>query len=233
MKKTILFVALGLITIFCIIYGTSRNFGFGHPFERDDRSVEISKNERGTVEQVLESFTEIRMKTNIMSLTIEEGPQFKIEGSYNKSSLCPEVSVKNGVLQVTQHSPQHGFNTGAQHCRVVITIPSGTNLSNIDINASVGDIRLRDLNADDIDISLNVGEIDVNKVLFNTIKCDNNVGKVSIDSVADLKDYSMSLSTDVGEVRVDGHSYRRSYDFRGEGKKRIKVSTNVGEVNVR
>lgn len=233
MKKTFLFIALGIITIFCILYGTSKNFGFGNPFEKEERTREYSSSGRGTIEQVLESFSEIRIKTNVMSLTIQEGPQFKAEGSYSKSSLCPQISVKNGVLQVTQHSVQRGISTGTQHCRMVITIPSGTNLSNVDINSSVGDIRLKDLNAEDIDVSLNVGEIEVRKVLFDTIKCDNNVGKISIDAAADLDEYSMSLSTDVGEVRVNGESYKRSYDRRGEGSKRIKVSNNVGEINVR
>ena len=117
---------------------------------------------------------------------------------------------------------------------MVITIPSGTHLSNIDINASVGDIRLRELNADDIEIDLNVGAIDVRKVQFNTIECDNNVGEISIEPAADLDEYTMSLSTDVGEVRVDGQSYRRSYNSKNDGRtKKIKADTNVGEINIR
>ena len=31
MKKTILFVVLGIITVCCIIYGTSKHLGFGNP----------------------------------------------------------------------------------------------------------------------------------------------------------------------------------------------------------
>lgn len=244
MKKTILFVALGIITVCCIIYGTSKHLGFGNPFtahERDydhdwdyDDGEKRERNGKHEINQILESFSEIKIKSNIMSLVIEEGPEFKIEGSFSKDSLRPLTSVKNGVLQISQHSPQHGFSTGSQHCKVVLTIPSGTNLSSVDINASVGDIRIRDLNADDIEISLNVGEIDVRKVQFNTIDCENNVGEISIDPLADLSEYSMSLSTDVGEVRVDGDSYRRSYNCKAaDSSKKIKADTNVGEINIR
>ena len=235
MKKTILFVVLGIITVCCIIYGTSKHLGFGNPVTAHfDDGEKYERSGKREINEVLESFSEIKMRANIMSLTIEEGPEFRIDGSFSKESLRPQVSVKNGHLQISQHSPQRGFVSGSQHCKVVITIPSGTHLSNIDINASVGDIRLRDLSANNIDIDLNVGEIDVRKVQFNSIECDNNVGEISIEPAADLSEYTMSLSTDVGEVRVDGKSYRRSYNSRAaDTSKKIKADTNVGEINIR
>ena len=43
----------------------------------------------------------------------------------------------------------------------------------------------------------------------------------------------MSLSTDVGEVHVDGKRYKKNYNVRGNGSKKIKANTNVGEINVK
>ena len=234
MKRTILFVVLGIITVCCIIYGSAKNLGFANSFTAREKSYDYDKQGSREINQILESFSEIQIHTNIMSLTIEEGPEFKIDGTFSKESLRPQVSVKNGLLQISQNSPQRGFGSGNHNCKVVITIPSGTNLSNIDINAGVGDIRLRDLTVNDIDIDLSVGAIDVRKVQLNNIECDNNVGEISIEPAADLSEYNMDLSTDVGEVRVDGVSYRKSYNCRQSGSsKKIKADTNVGEINIR
>jgi hypothetical protein len=80
---------------------------------------------------------------------------------------------------------------------------------------------------------LNVGEIDVRNIDFEDIRCNNNVGEISINPVADIDEYDISASTDVGEVRVDGHNYKKSYNSRGNGKRKIKLDNNVGEINIR
>ena len=43
----------------------------------------------------------------------------------------------------------------------------------------------------------------------------------------------MDFKTDVGDVSVDGRSYKRSYSSSGSTKKRIEAKTNVGAIVVR
>ena len=62
---------------------------------------------------------------------------------------------------------------------------------------------------------------------------DNNVGEVSVYTDANLDDYDISLSTDVGEVTVNGRSYKRNFNQNGNGKGKIKIDTNVGEINLK
>jgi hypothetical protein len=169
-----------------------------------------------------------------MGITIEQGDDFRIESSFNRESMRPKFSVNGNKLVVVQGArKQHGINMGSHECRLVITIPSGTSLSSIDIDSNVGDVRLRELEAEEIDIDLNVGEIDVRNVVFNELRSNNNVGEISINPVSNLDDYDISASTDVGEVRIDGRNYKKSYNSRGNGHKKINVNTNVGEINIR
>ena len=243
MKKTILLIALGIITVFCICYGSYRhlggvksifrNGGIHIDFDDDYDSDENTENGKFEYDEKLEKFTSIKIDGTVMGLTIEQGDDFKIESSFNKDYLRPKFSVSGGNLSVSQERRKHGVNAGSQNCRVVITIPSGTSLSHIDIDSNVGDVRLRELEAKDIDIDLNVGEIDVRNVEFANIDCNNNVGEISINPVSKLDEYDISASTDVGEVRIDGHNYKRSYNSRGNGHKKIKANTNVGEINIR
>ncbi len=241
MKKTIFLIILGVVTVFCIIYGTTKHVGgtfrvCGFPFIRIGDNLEdddYGEDKRDSMEVNLEKFSSIKVNATVMEIRIEDGEQFKFESTYTRDLLKPECSVKNGVLEVSQPKQKNGFKSGNNHCRVVITIPSGTKLSDIDINSNVGDIKLRKLIAETIDIDLNVGEISVRDVEFEKIDVDNNVGEISINPEGNIDDYSISVSTDVGGVRVGGKHYKRSYNSKGNGKKRIRTNTNVGEVNIK
>ena len=244
MKKTVLLIALGIITIFCICYGTYKHLGrFGRMFKDGGINIsfddeEVDNNEvhggKNSYDEKLENFSSIKIDAAVMGITIEQGDDYRIESSFNRESMRPKFSVNGNKLVVSQGArKQHGINMGSQNCRLVITIPSGTSLSSIDIDSNVGDVRLRELEAEEIDIDLNVGEIDVRNVVFNELRSNNNVGEISINPVSNLDDYDISASTDVGEVRIDGRNYKKSYNSRGNGHKKINVNTNVGEINIR
>ena len=242
MKKTALLIVLGVITVFCICYGTYKHLGgYSSMFKDgihisfdDDYDNDEKQDGKYSIDEKLEKFSSIKIDAAVMGITIEQGNDFRIESTFNKEHVRPKFSVNENQLNITQTSKrQHGLNVGSQNCRVVVTIPSGTNLSSIDIDSNVGDVRLRELVAEDIDIDLNVGEIDVRNIDFENITCNNNVGEISVNPISSIEEYDISVSTDVGEVRIDGHNYKKSYNSRGNGKKKIKLNTNVGEINVK
>lgn len=243
MKKNVLLIILGVITVGCIIYGSAKHLrgfksifrdgGIHISFDDYDESEKDSSSGKFEIDEKLEKFSSIRINAAVMGLTIEEGTGFNIDAFYTKDYLKPEINIKNGGLEIVQHGKKNGFNNGNQNCRVVITVPGGTDLNDVDIDTNVGDVKIRELNIGKIDINLNVGEIDVNNVDFDSLDCDTNVGEISINPVSKLDDYDISASTDVGSVRVEGRSYKRSYNSRGNGKKRIKADTNVGEIKIK
>ena len=252
MKKTVLLIILGLVTVGCIIYGTVRHVGGGLKALRNMGVFEIDDDEDGgfdfgfhwdydseegsdsklSINQTLEKFSSIRIDSAVMDLTIEEGPEFKIGSSFNKVYLRPSYSVKNGVLEVIQQKKKGGY-TGNNNCRVVITIPSGNDLSHIDINSNVGDVKIRELPVDKIDVTVNVGEIDIRRTDFAKLNAETNVGEIDIDSDGNLDEYSIDVSTDIGELSVGHKTYRHHYNSHVSGSKKISAKTNVGEINIR
>lgn len=250
MKKTIFFIILGVLTVGCIIFGSVYHVSGGFRnlkrmgfFVSDDWDDDGTYNwhfgisgddeeSNGSIDQKLESFKSISIDSSIMEIRIEEGDNFNIRGSWNKDWLRPEVEVKNGTLDIRQKLKRH-YNNGSNKCRITISVPAGTVLKDINIQSNVGEIQFRKINAGDIDIDLNVGEIDLNDVSFDSVIINNNVGEVSVDSTVKLDDYDISLSTDVGVVEVNGRSYKRSYNQHGNGKKKVRINTNVGEVTLR
>lgn len=258
MKKNVLLIILGVATVFCIIFGTIRHTGRGFRALRDSGFISIGDDwdwdydcddeddeeeedvaeaksvSKKTINQTLESFSSIKMDITVMDLTIEEGPDFKLECYFNKEYLRPSFSVKHNTLEVTQTKHRvYGINIGNNSCRMVITIPSGTDLNSIIINSNVGDIKLRDLVSEEIDLTVNVGELYVNKVAFDDISCKTNVGEVNIRQTGNLNDYNINVTADVGEVSVDGRSYKHHYNSKVNSSKKIRVSTNVGEISIR
>lgn len=250
MKKTIFLIILGVVTIGCIIYGTlyhiggglknlkrsgfivtddGKDGGFSFHFDFDD---DEETNDEHNLNQKLQAFSKIKIDSAIMEIRIEEGNDFYISSNWNRDWLRPELSVNNGVLNVIQKSNRKN-KAGTNNCRVTITVPADTKLGDIDIDSNIGEIKLRKLEAEDVSINLNVGEISLRDVNFENVTIDNNVGEVSVDTDANLDDYDISLSTDVGQVNYNGRSYKRSYNQNGSGKNRIKINTNVGEINVK
>ena len=250
MKKTVLLIILGAITVFCIIIGTIRNVGkgfnlFNNPVIHlgdDDPEVNFkwewhsdndgNKEAKYSINQSMDKFSAIRIDGSVMEIRVEEGDKFYFDSTFTRDWLRPKVSVENDTLVIKQGRQKNGFKGGNNNCRVVITVPSGTKFSDIVIDSNVGDIRLRGLTAEKIDIQTNVGEVSVRDVSFDKLEVDSNVGEISIDPVNKLDEYTISASTDVGEVRVDGKKYKRNYNSNGSTSKRIKLSANVGEINI-
>ena len=251
MKKTVLLIILGVVTVFCVIFGTIRNVGkgfnlFNNPVIHlgdDDPEVNFkwewhsdndgNKENNYSISQSLDKFSAIRIDGSIMEIRVEEGDRFYFDSTFTRDWLRPKISVENETLVVKQGRHKSGFKGGNNNCRVVITVPSGTKFSDIVIDSNVGDIRLRGLTAEKIDIQTNVGEVSVRDVSFDKLEVNSNVGEISIAPVYSIDEYSISASTDVGEVRVDGKKYKRNYNASGSTGKRIKLSANVGEVNIK
>jgi len=234
MKKTIFYIVLAVVTLSCIFYGITKNLGdIRLALHGENEAEQGASGGKFYINEEFAAFSGIEVNAAVMELVIEEGEAFKVEGPYNRDYLKPELSLNNGVLKVIQKGKKRTLNAGSHRCRVVITIPRGHALDSVYINSNVGDVKIRELEAKTIGINVNVGEIDVRRVDFESIDCETNVGEISINPLDGLDDYEITASTDVGEVNVDGRSYKRSYNQRGAGNKKIKVNANVGEINIK
>ena len=234
MQKAIFYTLLIVITLGFVFYGVKKNSSdFRMSWHRDNSIEEESDRKNLLINEVFDSFSEIEVDAAVMELVIEEGSAFKVEGPYNREYLKPEITVNNGVLKVFQKGKKRTVNAGSHKCRVVITIPSGTSLNAVYVNSNVGDVKVREIEAKSINIEVDVGEIDVRRAAFETIECETNVGEITIDPQDAFDDYDISASTDVGEVRIDGRSYKRSYNQRTNSSKKITAKANVGQINIK
>lgn len=239
MKKNILIIVLGVITVACIIYGSYRNLFKGRIkwFDNDGNFV-ISSDEtdkdfgKASFSEELNNFSKIKVDVVVAAVEIKEGSSFRIEATYNRENLKPGFEIKGDTLEVFQEKRRS--RVGDNGCRVIITVPAGTYLDSVNITSNVGDIEIGDIKGKKLIGEVNVGEISADKIDFEEIEFETNVGEISV-RLADgnIDDYDITLSADVGEVSVAGRTYKKSYSSRGKGNRRIRIDANVGAIKVR
>lgn len=244
MKKSIYLLAITVVTVICVVWGTAMHTG-GHYYEIFHFGVEA---EEYTNSYELEAFDTISADVDVMELEIKEGTEFGLQYDCTED-LIPEYSVVDGKLTIKQRQKKN-FLFGTHRCSVAVIIPSGTSLKSIDIKSDVGDVTLNRITVDICNGETSVGDFTVEngdiremvwssdtgdiKVLdstFTNLDLTSNVGDVKIESRQKLTDYNFDLETDVGEVKLNGEKYGRKCKVHGESGS-ITVRADVGDVKV-
>lgn len=259
MKKKIYLITIWTITLFVIIFSSYRyakefraEYGdlkfqireFLHGFEDgyedeeecksyknwdEDDSSDMIKGAKN-IETNLDEFSKIRVQANVMSLTIKEGSDYRLECIYNKEILKPEYEVSNGLLQIRQNVKRNLH--GNSHCKLILTIPSSANISKAEVEVNVGEVSLKDFKCDNLEVETNVGSLSIRDINFNKLDAETNVGELIIKTPEDISNYNLDLQTDLGELKVGDKHYKHSYEHSSSGNKKIKARTNVGELSL-
>lgn len=251
MKKNIYLSILTVITVLCIIGGSCYHLmGWGAsligrflPEGQESAGSIVSSNATE-----LGEFSSISIDANVMDLTIVPGDNATLSFKGN-SKLAPKYEVKGDTLVITQDSIRNLM--GNKNCSVTITLPqdayyeqveiisdvgdidiSGMRGARLTLDAAVGDMDLDSCDFEEMELIADVGDADVTDCNFSRLNVDNSVGDIDVDSASDLSEYTIDLSTDVGEVEVNEKSYRRSYSQDGEHGKNVTLSNSTGDISL-
>lgn len=252
MKRAIYLTLLSLVTIGCIIFGTI--YHTGKAIVHFDRwwDEEVEDNSTDTSEEgeyTLDAFTSLNVQADIAAVSVRQGDEFKIEWSVHRSGV-PTYEVKDGVLTVTQKHP-HKNIAGEHSCSITITLPEGTKLDRVEIDADVGDVQISNVITEKMDITADVGTVDMENCQLgdSTIEADvgdvrlyacefkdmnvsADVGSISINTAQDLADYSFDLETSVGDIRINNENEHKKFEKHGSGKYRIDADCDVGSLEI-
>lgn len=251
MKRAIYLSILGVITAICIVFGIVRSIGrFADGIWKNDPGNMV------TLEpQSLDAFEKMDFDTEVLSVDITEGEGYAI--SYTaKEKLVPEYRVENGTLYVKQEKVK-GFKDGVgSKMHVVITVPKGICLKNIDICANVGDVKIEDIQTEqfscdadvgnieirnsslgEAEITADVGNIDIKKTKLQDTEMEADVGDINLE---DVELQNTQITADVGKVKMDVNGNRQDYsldleaefgDIEVDGKRyssHVKEDSNEG-----
>lgn len=250
MKKNVYLIILTLITIICIVGGTCYHLvGWGvsflshlpfASFYSDSDDTESSGTTLSTDTVSLPSFNTVKIDSKVMNLSIEKGDDYSIQCETTEK-LNPKYEIKDNTLIVSQKQKIkiHNF-MNTQKCSVHITIPEDTtlelinvdgsigdiNLSNLDVTTlkidnSVGDVKMDDCKTDSIDVDTSTGDVKLNGCEANEINVDTSVGDTVIKDIIFEKLY---VDGSVGDVKVSSPKDLSDYAY--------DLDTSIGDVSI-
>lgn len=259
MGKRIYLAIIWVITLICIVIGCSRyafswgfwgeeNYDYVEDFDTSMERKAEDHGEKGT-HQYEQSFTNLIIDCDTADITIKTGSDFSCK---YKVSSGTEYSFdwkpdNEGTAYITQKNSKAKNNKG---CSFIITIPSDVTLSSlsienavgdteingIDVNTvsvitDVGDFDMENVNAGDVTVEAYTGDVELEHVMFANLTVTSDVGDCSVEDV-ELNNYNLDLSTDVGEIEVNDATHRSSYVLDNGQSQNIKITCNVGDVEI-
>ena len=236
MKKKVYVLIISLITIACIIIGSTHHIGgfmdggfnfFGGKTKNIAEDVEIGE------------FSSMDIESNIMDIEIHKGDSFKCHYECNKEKLVSKVSIDNGVLKVTQkNSGGWSFFGSNNKCKITITVPDGKSLAGVKIKTDVGDLNMSDIVTEKFDLESDTGDAIIKNSNLGGTKIDTDTGDITVSGsvMADVKlicdtgdvkttDTTMAgidIDSDTGDISIKGGIKVATYN--------VSISTDTGDI---
>ena len=134
--------------------------------------------------------------------------------------------------------------------RVVVTVPEGWTLEQVDIKNGLGFIELDGLTLDEITADLGLGYIECDDLtagemdmysgmgsislrgpIATRTELESGMGDINVDTDSLLSSCAYKLESGMGNIRVDGTSYATSQS-KAEGELSLDASTGMGDITV-
>lgn len=202
--RAIYCIILGLVVLAAGILGAKKVLGQSSFSIIPVVNVSEKDHESGKEEISLNSFKNISIDTEVAEIKIETGDEYKVYYEYQglkKEDMCPKINVENDTLVIEQKTKTVMVMAGTvnRHCKIVITVPAGTEFDKVDIYTNVGEVTIDGTDANDFSAETDVGDISVSKGIYGSVYIVTDVGDASMfDATAD----SIDVVTNVGEISI-------------------------------
>ncbi len=210
--------------------------------------VEHHSSERGEKKQYVESgaltgITGIDVEIDCGDIYLQEGEECSVSMDWNLSNYAISYWVEDGVLKVEDESwgisgIEHGFSITSQ---IVLTVPAGMELDRLHLSTNMGDIEAEaSLAAQKAELSTDLGDVTSRGLRVWELEAESDLGDVTVRVPEEYMGLGYSLSTDLGEILVNGRGQAGSEHeasvrsgkmyCEGEGEYFVKAESSLGNV---
>lgn len=224
--KVVYLITIGVIATACVILGmvihmkgVVKDIKFGPKWHI---SLEGSDSDNGSYSHEADStvtgeFSAIDVDIDLGKVDIKSGNEFKVEFDYD-GIKAPEVFVENKVLHIEQKgNADISLISIPKKGQITVTVPSGTKLESIEVDAALGEITITNVDASNIDIDADLGNVDIRTGSGEQLVVDAAMGDIKIN--ADHYN-TYRINDDMGDITVNG-----SGEF-------IEVDDSMGEIGI-
>ncbi len=160
--------------------------------------------------------SEINIDIDASDFTLEYGKTISVKYTYPEK-YEPTITLEDGKLEILENNDSFFNMANKKNCKMVVTIPEGTKLDDINLTVDVGDVIINDIEGEKLTLDADCGDIDISGISVNQSKFDIDVGDFDItNSFVGTS----TITCDVGDV--DGTI---EFDF-------LEVDCNVGSVEI-
>ncbi len=192
--------------------------------------------------QLLESgnltgITAVEVDVDCGDIWLQEGSEFSVSLDWNLKNYAMSYQVEDGILKVGDESWGNVNANTDIACKVLITVPSGTALDEIELSTDMGDIEVdAAITAREASISTNLGDVACRNLQAMELDAESDLGDVKLHLPSVREDYTWDLETSLGDLILGGEKQSGGMgtitNCGGAGKNMVEASTSLGNVEV-
>ncbi len=141
-----------------------------------------------------------------------------------------ELKEEDQTISIETGSKKWGSSN--KKSSLVITVPEDYVFEILDISMGVGSGEVLGINAKDAVIETGVGSFKVERMKCEVCRIEAGVGEVKADFAMAPEDCSLVLEKGIGEVKVNGESYKESEWKRKNAKADLNLECGIGSIKV-
>ena len=182
----------------------------------------------------LSGITAIEVDVDCGDIRLQEGEAFSVSLDWNLSNYVMSYQVEDGVLKVEDESWGNTKTPFNVTCAVLVTIPSGANLDEVDLSTNMGNIEVDTaISVKEASFSTELGDVTAKALQATSLEAESDLGDVTVAVPAECKSLSYTLSTDLGEVYFNGEIQKNpTIVVKSDQKYYVEATTSLGNVNL-
>lgn len=197
---------------------------------------------------VLTDFSELEIEAVSADISIQTGgEEYRLDISWDNDRLRPEYTQRGSVLRVTQKA--HAGISLSGSSSIVVTIPWGADLNEIDCETVSGLIDVSLPSADQVDLSSVSGDITLSAAVwecdaetvsgdislspgsFDKLSLESVSGNIDVQSSVARSDCAFELETMSGKITLNGEKQGKRLET-GGGPCSVDAETVSGDIAI-
>lgn len=225
-----------------------------------DMGSATSKNVNGDVmaaaETAIDAFTRVDLEVELGNVTLRTGEGYGLSlTGFEEDGYQPQFSVQNGKLKVWSDSASvSGLALTDVTAEVIVTVPAGATLSELEIKTGMGNLFFEDVTAGDLDgetgmgsiftrnvdaraelsLDAGMGDITLTGPLAPDTELDTGMGAVTVEAACGAAQCRYELESGMGAITVDGQQQSGS-EVKGGSKNapyELEITAGMGDITV-
>ncbi len=204
-----------------------------------------------------ESFSQLEMDIAIGDIRIVRGSQLRLDISDLRRDQF-DVTYENDVMKLTSWANDEWFGIhffDYQEPTFTLTLPDDMDVAYVNITSNLGDVKISNVSIDSLHVHQHMGEIelidvtaedmelfqDMGDIVYDgahpgNMRAENHMGDIEVDIDGNSRDYAYSLSTSMGEIKVNGRTQEgisQTWDGGNhDARYRLNLDNDMGDIEL-